>query len=161
VITKHINNILKEGELNEEGNVQNLHIPNSDKPVKFYSLDIIISVGYRVKSHRGTQFRIWATQRLREYIIKGFTMNDNLLKEAGGGNYFEELLRRIRDIRSSEKVFYRKVLDIYSTSIDYDPTAKATQAFFKSIQNKMHFSAHGKTAAEIIYMRADADKMIR
>jgi hypothetical protein len=158
VITKHINNIFREGELKEEGNVQNLHFPNSDKPVKCYSLDIIISVGYRVKSHRGTQFRIWATQRLREYIIKGFTMNDDLLKEAGGGNYFEELLRRIRDIRSSEKVFYRKVLDIYATSIDYDPTAKATQAFFKSVQNKMHFSAHGKTAAEIIYMRVDANK---
>ena len=107
VITKHINNIFKEGELNKDGNVQNMHFPNSDKPVKFYSMDIIISVGYRVKSHRGTQFRIWATKRLREYIIKGFTMNDDLLKETGGGNYFEELLQRIRDIRSSEKVFYR------------------------------------------------------
>jgi len=157
VITKHINNIFKEGELKEEGNVQNLHFPNSDKPVKSYSLDVIISVGYRVKSHRGTQFRIWATQRLREYIIKGFIMNDDLLKKAGGGNYFEELLQRIRDIRSSEKVFYRKVLEIYATSIDYDPTAKATQDFFKTVQNKMHYSAHGKTAAEIIYERAEAD----
>lgn len=158
VITKHINNIFREGELKEEGNVQNLHFPNSDKPVKCYNLDVTISVGYRVKSHRGTQFRIWATQRLREYIIKGFTMNDDLLKKAGGGNYFEELLQRIRDIRSSEKVFYRKVLDIYATSIDYDSRAQATQNFFKTVQNKMHFSANGKTAAEIIYERADADK---
>jgi len=158
VITKHINNIFREGELKEEGNVQNLHFPNSDKPVKCYSLDVIISVGYRVKSHRGTQFRIWATQRIREYIVKGFTMNDDLLKKTGGGNYFEELLQRIRDIRSSEKLFYRKVLEIYATSIDYDPTVKATQTFFKTVQNKMHFSAHGKTAAEIIYERVDANK---
>lgn len=114
VITKHINNIFNESELKQESNVQNLHFPNSDKPVKCYSLDVIISVGYRVKSNRGTQFRIWATQRLREYIIKGFTMNDDLLKKAGGGNYFDELLQRIRDIRSSEKVFYRKVLEIYA-----------------------------------------------
>lgn len=158
VITKHINNIFKEGELFELGNVQFLHFPNSDKPVKCYSLDVIISVGYRVKSHRGTQFRIWATQRLKEYIIKGFTMNDDLLKQAGGGNYFDELLARIRDIRSSEKVFYRKVLEIYATSIDYDPRAEMTQRFFKTVQNKMHYAAHGKTAAEVIYERADADK---
>lgn len=158
VISKHIRNIFAEGELIEESNVQSLHIPNSDRPIKFYNLDVIISVGYRVKSHRGTQFRIWATQRLREYIIKGFTMNDDLLKNAGGGNYFEELLSRIRDIRSSEKVFYRKILDIYATSIDYDPTSKATQTFFKTIQNKMHYSAHGKTAAEIIFERADSQK---
>lgn len=158
VITKHINNIFKEGELKDEGNVQNSHFPNSDKPVKCYNLDVIISVGYRVKSHRGTQFRIWATQRLREYIIKGFTMNDDLLKKSGGGNYFEELLQRIRDIRSSEKVFYHKVLEIYATSIDYDPRAKATQDFFKTVQNKIHYSAHGKTAAEIIYERADGNK---
>lgn len=158
VITKHINNIFKEGELAESGNVQILHFPNSDKPIKCYSLDVIISVGYRVKSHRGTQFRIWATQRLKEYIIKGFTMNDDLLKQAGGGNYFDELLARIRDIRSSEKVFYRKVLEIYATSIDYDPRTEMTQLFFKTVQNKMHYAAHGQTAAEVIYERADADK---
>ena len=126
--------------------------------VAYYNLDMIISVGYRVKSHRGTQFRMWATQRLREYIIKGFTMNDDLLKKAGGGNYFDELLARIRDIRSSEKVFYRKVLEIYATSVDYDPRAKATQTFFQTVQNKMHYSAHGKTAAELIHERADASK---
>lgn len=158
VITKHINNVFNEGELAESGNVQILHFPNSDKPVKCYSLDVIISVGYRVKSHRGTQFRIWATQRLKEYIIKGFTMNDDLLKKAGGGNYFDELLARIRDIRSSEKMFYRKVLEIYATSIDYDPGAEATRKFFQTVQNKMHYSAHGKTAAELIFERADATK---
>lgn len=158
VITKHIGNIFKEGELEEKSNVQNMHISSSDKPVKFYSLDVIISVGYRVKSHRGTQFRIWATQRLREYIVKGFTMNDELLKEAGGGNYFDELLARIRDIRSSEKVFWRKVLDIYSTSIDYDGKADVSLIFFKTVQNKMHWAAHGQTAAETIYKRIDATK---
>lgn len=158
VITKHIGNVFKEGELDEKSNVQKLHISSSDKPVKFYSLDVIISVGYRVKSLRGTQFRIWATQRLKEYLIKGFTMNDDLLKEAGGGNYFDELLERIRDIRSSEKVFWRKVLDIYATSIDYDPSADSSKLFFKTIQNKMHWAAHGHTAAEIIYKRIDASK---
>ena len=158
VITKHIGNIFKEGELEEKSNVQNLHISSSDKPVKFYSLDVIISVGYRVKSHRGTQFRIWATQRLREYIVKGFAMNDELLKEAGGGNYFDELLARIRDIRSSEKVFWRKVLDIYATSIDYDGKAEISLLFFKTVQNKMHWAAHGQTAAETIYKRIDATK---
>jgi hypothetical protein len=158
VITKHIGNIFKEGELEEKSNVQNLHISSSDKPVKFYSLDVIISVGYRVKSHRGTQFRIWATQRLREYIVKGFAMNDELLKEAGGGNYFDELLARIRDIRSSEKVFWRKVLDIYATSIDYDGKAEISLLFFKTVQNKMHWAAHGETAAETIYKRIDATK---
>lgn len=158
VITKHIGKVFKEGELDEKSNVQNLHISGSDKPVKFYSLDVIISVGYRVKSHRGTQFRIWATKRLHEYIVKGFTMNDELLKEAGGGNYFDELLARIRDIRSSEKVFWRKVLDIYATSIDYDPSSETSQAFFKTVQNKMHWAAHGQTAAEIIYKRIDAEK---
>lgn len=142
VITKHIGNIFKEGELDEKSNVQNLHISGSDRPVKFYNLDVIISVGYRVKSLRGTQFRIWATQRLREYIVKGFTMNDELLKEAGGGNYFDELLSRIRDIRSSEKVFWRKVLDIYATSIDYDPNSDLSQTFFKIVQNKMHWTAN-------------------
>jgi len=158
VITKHIGNIFNEGELEEKSNVQNLHISSSDKPVKFYSLDVIISVGYRVKSHRGTQFRIWATQRLREYIVKGFTMNDELLKEAGGGNYFDELLARIRDIRSSEKVFWRKVLDIYATSIDYDAKAEISFQFFKTVQNKMHWAAYGETAAETIYSRIDATK---
>lgn len=158
VITKHIGNIFNEGELEEKSNVQILHISSSDKPVKFYSLDVIISVGYRVKSHRGTQFRIWATQRLREYIVKGFAMNDELLKEAGGGNYFDELLARIRDIRSSEKVFWRKVLDIYATSIDYDGKAAVSLLFFKTVQNKMHWAAHGQTAAETIYKRIDATK---
>jgi len=160
VITKHINNVFKEGELPEESNVQILHISGSDRPVKFYNLDVIISVGYRVKSHRGTQFRIWATTRLHEYLIKGFTMNDQLLKEVGLGNYFEELLQRIRDIRSSEKVFWRKILDIYSTSIDYDPSIDMSIKFFKTVQNKMHWAAHGNTAAEIVYERADSKKSL-
>ena len=119
---------------------------------------MIISVGYRVNSHRGVQFRIWATQVLKEYIVKGFALNDSLLKRAGGGNYFDELLARIRDIRSSEKVFYRKVLEIYALSIDYDPRTEETKKFFATVQNKMHFSAHGHTAAEVIYERADAEK---
>lgn len=163
-ISLHINNVFKEGELDPNASVKKyLTVQNEgnrrvSREIDHYNLDVIISVGYRVKSHRGTQFRIWATQRLREYIIKGFTMNDDLLKKSGGGNYFEELLQRIRDIRSSEKVFYRKVLEIYATSIDYDPRAKATQEFFKTVQNKMHYSAHGKTAAEIIYERADGNK---
>lgn len=158
VITKHINNVFEENELDEKSNVQNLHIANSDKPVKFYNLDVIISVGYRVKSHQGTKFRQWATARLKEYIVKGFTMNDEMLKQAGGGNYFEELLARIRDIRSSEKVFWRKVLDIYATSIDYDPKTENSVLFFQTIQNKMHWAAHGHTAAEIIYQRIDSQK---
>ena len=126
--------------------------------VAFYNLDMIISVGYRVHSHRGVQFRIWATKVLKEYIVKGFALNDDLLKRAGGGNYFDELLARIRDIRSSEKVFYRKVLEIYALSIDYDPRVEMTQQFFKTVQNKMHYSVHGHTAAEIIYERADSQK---
>ncbi len=158
VITKHINNVFKEGELEEKSNVQNMHISGSDRPVKFYNLDVIISVGYRVKSLQGTKFRQWATARLHEYIVKGFTMNDDLLKQAGGGNYFDELLARIRDIRSSEKVFWRKVLDIYATSIDYDSKAESSVLFFKTIQNKMHWAAHGQTAAEVIYNRIDATK---
>lgn len=158
VVTKHIANVFEEGELDEKSNVQILHISTSDRPVKFYNLDVIISVGYRVKSHQGTKFRQWATARLREYIVKGFTMNDELLKEAGGGNYFDELLTRIRDIRSSEKVFWRKVLDIYATSIDYDPKTELSQTFFKTVQNKMHWAAHGNTAAEVIYKRIDAEK---
>lgn len=158
VITKHIKNIIEEGELQEESNVQILHISGSDRPVKFYNLDVIISVGYRVKSHQGTKFRQWATARLKEYIVKGFTMNDDLLKQAGGGNYFDELLARIRDIRSSEKVFWRKVLDIYASSIDYDSSLEMSVMFFKTVQNKMHWAAHGQTAAEIIYQRVDSAK---
>ncbi|WP_293881617.1 virulence RhuM family protein [Sphingobacterium sp. UBA1498] len=158
-INEHVLNIFKEKELVEDEVKRK--IGNSDfstKPTNYYNLDVIISVGYRVKSHQGTKFRQWATARLREYIVKGFTMNDELLKQAGGGNYFDELLARIRDIRSSEKVFWRKVLDIYATSIDYDPKTEVSQHFFKTVQNKMHFAAHGNTAAEIIYKRIDADK---
>lgn len=166
-ITEHIKHIFEEGELEEEvvcryfrhttqhGAIED---KTQEREVKYYNLDVIISVGYRVKSHQGTKFRQWATVRLREYIVKGFTMNDELLKQAGGGNYFDELLARIRDIRSSEKVFWRKVLDIYATSIDYDPKTEVSQHFFKTVQNKMHFAAHGNTAAEIIYKRIDADK---
>jgi hypothetical protein len=160
-ITEHIRNIFKEGELIEDSVCRKFRHTASDGKeyeTKFYNLDVIISVGYRVKSHRGTQFRIWATQRLREYLIKGFTMNDELLKESGGGNYFEELLARIRDIRSSEKVFWRKVLDIYATSIDYDPNTELTKMFFKTLQNKMPWAAHGNTAAEVIYKRVDSSK---
>src|SRR5690606_23286274 len=152
-------NIFKEGELLEEDVKRK--IGNSDfstKPTNYYNLDVIISVGYRVKSHQGTKFRQWATARLREYIVKGFTMNDELLKQAGGGNYFDELLARIRDIRSSEKVFWRKVLDIYATSIDYDPKQEISVQFFQTVQNKMHWATHGNTAAEIIYKRIDAHK---
>jgi hypothetical protein len=158
VIVKHIANVFSEGELDEISNVQKMHIPNSDKPVKLYNLDVIISVGYRVKSQRGTQFRIWATQRLKEYIVKGFTMDDERLKNLGGGGYWKELLHRIRDIRASEKVFYRQVLDIYATSIDYDPNADVSIEFFKKVQNKIHFAVHEQTAAEIIFTRADAEK---
>lgn len=158
VISKHIRNIFAEGELGEKSNVQNLHIANSDKPVAFYSLDVIISVGYRVKSIRGTQFRIWANSILKEYLIKGFSMNDEHLKQLGGGNYWRELLDRIRDIRSSEKVLYRQVLDLYATSVDYDPKGEESVRFFKIVQNKLHFATHGHTAAEVIYERADAEK---
>ncbi len=158
VITKHINNIFLENELQEESNVQNLHIANSDKPVKYYSLDVIISVGYRVKSHRGTQFRIWATQRLKEYIIKGFALDDERLKSAGQLNYFDELLARIRDIRSSERIFYQKVKDIYTLSIDYDPKSDLSKDFFATIQNILHWAIHQHTAAEIISERANAEK---
>ncbi len=158
VITKHINNIFRENELQEESNVQNLHIANSDKPVKYFSLDVIISVGYRVKSHRGTQFRIWATQRLKEFIIKGFTLDDERLKSAGQLNYFDELLARIRDIRSSERIFYQKVKDIYTLSIDYDPKSDLSKDFFATIQNILHWAIHQHTAAEIISERADAEK---
>ena len=158
VISKHIKNVFEEGELTRESNVQILHIANSDKPVEFYNLDVIISVGYRVKSQRGTQFRIWASGVLKEYMKKGFVLDDDRLKRLGGGNYFEELLARIRDIRSSEKVFWRKVLEIYATSIDYNPDAEASILFFKQVQNKMHWAAHKHTAAEIVFQRADAEK---
>ena len=158
VITKHIGNIFREGELDEKSNVQFLHVANSDKPVKYYNLDIIISVGYRVKSLRGTQFRIWANSILKEYLIKGFAMNDDLLKSSGGGDYFKELLDRIRDIRSSERVFYRQILDIYATSVDYDKNAETSILFFKTVQNKMHFAVTKHTAPEIVYLRADSTK---
>lgn len=156
-ISEHIKHIFEEGELWEESVVRKFRTTAADGKtyeVNHYNLDVIISVGYRIKSLRGTQFRIWATERLREYLIKGFTMNDDLLKQGGG--YFEELLERIRDIRSSEKVFYRKVLEIYATSIDYDPNAEITQQFFQTVQNKLHWAAHGHTAAEIIFQRANA-----
>jgi hypothetical protein len=158
-INEHILHIYQEQELEEETSMRK--IGNSDfstKPTNFYNLDVIISVGYRVKSPQGTKFRQWATARLREYIVKGFTMNDELLKQAGGGNYFDELLARIRDIRSSEKVFWRKVLDIYATSIDYDPKSDISIPFFQTVQNKMHWAAHQHTAAEVIFYRIDANK---
>ena len=158
VISRHIRNIFEEGELVPESNVQILHVPFSDKPVEFYSLDVIISVGYRVKSQRGVQFRIWASSVLKEYIRKGFVLDDERLKGNGGGTYWKELLDRIRDIRSSEKVLYRQVLDLYATSVDYDPHSDESVLFFKIVQNKLHFAAHGHTAAEVIYERADADK---
>ena len=158
VISKHIKKVFEEGELPKESNVQILHVANSDKPVEFYNLDVIISVGYRVKSQRGVQFRIWATNVLKEYMIKGFALDDDRLKGNGGGNYWKELLDRIRDIRSSEKVMYRQVLDLYATSVDYNPKSTESIAFFKMVQNKLHYAAHGHTAAEVIYERADADK---
>ena len=156
VISRHVRNVFDEGELDEKSNVQKMHIANSDKPVEYFSLDVIISVGYRVKSLRGTQFRIWANSVLREYLIKGFAMNDDLLKQAGGGSYFDELLERIRDIRSSEKVFWRKVLDIYATSVDYSANAEESVLFFKTVQNKMLYAATGMTAAELVSGRANA-----
>jgi len=160
-INEHIQNIFEEGELSPESVIRKFRITAADGKTyetNHYNLDVVISVGYRVKSHRGTQFRIWATQRLREYIIKGFTLDDERLKQPGGGNYFDELLARIRDIRSSEKVFWRKVLDIYATSIDYDPKTEMSRKFFQIVQNKMHWAAHGHTAAEVIAGRADAEK---
>jgi hypothetical protein len=160
-INEHIKNIFAEGELILESVIRNFRITASDGKnydTAHYNLDVIISVGYRIKSQRGTQFRIWATQRLREYIIKGFTMDDDRLKQAGGGHYFDELLARIRDIRSSEKVFWRKVLDIYATSVDYSADTELSQQFFAAMQNKIHWAAHGHTAAEIIHARADAKK---
>ncbi len=163
-ISQHLIGIYEEGELQEEATVKKFLTVQFEgsrqvsREVDHYNLDAILAVGYRVRSQRGTQFRIWATGRLREYLIKGFAMDDRRLKQAGGGDYFEELLARIRDIRSSERVFWRKVLDIYATSIDYDPQAEASLVFFKTVQNKMHWGAHGHTAAEIIHRRADSTK---
>ena len=160
-INEHIQNIFEEGELMPDSVVRKFRITAADGKnyaTAHYNLDVIISVGYRVKSQRGTQFRIWATQRLREYIVKGFAMDDERLKQRDGGNYFEELLARIRDIRSSEKEFWRKVLEIYATSIDYDPGVETSRQFFASVQNKMHWAAHGQTAAEVIHARVDSAK---
>lgn len=160
-ISYHINNCFKEGELNKESVVKDFLTTAADgKPYNthYYNLDVVISVGYRVKSLRGTQFRIWANRILKEYLIKGFAMNDDLLKSSGGGDYFKELLDRIRDIRSSERVFYRQILDIYATSIDYDKNAETSILFFKTVQNKMHFSVTKHTAPEIVYLRADSTR---
>ena len=160
-ISRHIKNIFDDGELIKDSVVAKFATTASDGKsynMDYYNLDVIISVGYRVKSLRGTQFRQWATKRLNEYIRKGFTMDDDRLKNLGGGGYWKELLERIRDIRASEKVFYRQVLDIYATSIDYDPKAEISIDFFKKVQNKIHYAVHGQTAAEVIYNRADAEK---
>ncbi|MBD5242165.1 MAG: virulence RhuM family protein [Barnesiella sp.] len=162
-IQRHVKRIYEEGELKPDSTcaffaqVKTEGKRRVERQIPIYNLDMIISVGYRVNSHRGVQFRQWATKVLKEYMIKGFALNDDLLKNAGQGNYFDELLARIRDIRSSEKVFYRKVLEIYALSIDYDPRTETTQQFFKTVQNKMHFAAHGHTAAEVIYDRANAE----
>ena len=163
-VSAHINNCYDEGELDVNSTVKDfLTVQNEgerevSRNVKHYNLDVIISVGYRVKSLRGTQFRIWATERLREYITKGFTMNDSLLKQAGGGSYWKELLERIRDIRSSEKVFYRQLLDLFATSLDYDPSSDECKKFFKIFQNKLHYAVNEQTAPEIIFHRADAEQ---
>ena len=163
-ISRHIKNIFTEGELQRDSVVAKFATTASDGKVynvDYYNLDVIISVGYRVKSKRGTQFRIWATGILKEYMRKGFALDDDRLKNLGGGGYFKELLDRIRDIRASEKVFYRQVLEIYATSIDYDPKAEISIVFFKKVQNKIHYAIHGQTAAEVIYTRADAEKELR
>ena len=163
-ISRHIANVYEEGELDKKATVaKNATVQTEGtrkvkRDIEFYNLDVIISVGYRVKSLRGTQFRIWATNILKEYLKKGFALDDERLKGNGGGNYWKELLNRIRDIRSSEKVLYRQVLDLYATSVDYDPNSSESIKFFKIVQNKLHFAAHGQTAAEVIYKRADADK---
>lgn len=160
-ISRHIKNIFTEGELERDSVVANFATTASDGKtyqVEYYNLDVIISVGYRVKSLRGTQFRIWANKVLKEYLIKGFAMDDERLKGNAGGNYWKELLDRIRDIRSSEKVLYRQVLDLYATSVDYNPKSEESVRFFKIVQNKLHYAAHGHTAAEVIYQRADAEK---
>lgn len=160
-ITQHIKNIFSEGELQKNSVSKKFLRTAADGKkydTKHYNLDMIISLGYRVNSKVATQFRIWATKRLNEYIRKGFTMDDERLRNLGGGGYWRELLQRIRDIRTSEKVFYRQVLDIYGTSIDYDPKADVSVEFFKKVQNKIHFAVHGQTAAEVIFIRADAEK---
>lgn len=163
-VVEHIRNIYAEGELSKETTCRNFRQVRLEgrrqvaREVPFYNLDLIIAVGYRVKSLLATQFRIWATERLREYLVKGFVMDDARLKELGGGTYWRELLERIRDIRSSEKVLYRQVLELYATSVDYDPTATDTAEFFAKVQNKLHFAAHGRTASEVILERADADQ---
>ena len=160
-ISEHIKHILEEGELDGNSVVRNFRTTASDGKnynMKYYNLDMIVAVGFRVKSNIGTNFRKWATDKLTEYMVKGFTMNDELLKRAGGGLYFDELLQRIRDIRSSEKVFWRKILDIFATSVDYDPNSEITLELFKTIQNKVHWAVHGHTAAEIIMERSDSDK---
>ena len=163
-VSEHIKHIFEEGELEEMATVRNFRTVQKEgsrevtREVVHYNLDLIISLGYRIKSHIATKFRIWATQRLKEYIIKGFVIDDNRLKQNAGGNYWYELLNRIRDIRSSEKVLYRQVLDLYATSVDYDPRTPESIRFFKIVQNKLHYAAHGHTAAEVIYERADSDK---
>ena len=160
-VSEHIKHIFEEGELEETAVVRKFRTTATDGKsynTAFYNLDLIISLGYRIKSHIATKFRIWATQRLKEYIIKGFVIDDNRLKQNAGGNYWYELLNRIRDIRSSEKVLYRQVLDLYATSVDYDPRTPESITFFKIVQNKLHYAAHGHTAAEVIYERADSDK---
>lgn len=160
-VSEHIKNIFAEGELDEASVVRKFRTTATDGKnylVAHYNLDMIISLGYRVKSAIATRFRRWATERLKEYIVKGFTMDDERLKKLGGGSYWKELLDRIRDIRSSEKVMYRQVLDLYATSVDYNPRSAESIAFFKMVQNKLHYAAHGHTAAEVIYERADADK---
>lgn len=160
-ISRHIKNIFNECELDNNSVVANFATTASDGKtyqVDYYNLDVIISVGYRVKSQRGTQFRIWATNVLKEYLKKGFVLNDERLKNLGGGNYWKELLDRIRDIRSSEKVMYRQVLDLYATATDYDSNSETSQTFFKIVQNKLHYAAHGNTASEVIYLRVDSDK---
>lgn len=163
-IVEHIRHIYEEGELDEDSTCRKFRQVRDEggrqvsRVIPHYNLDMIISLGYRVKSRIATHFRRWATERLKEYMLKGFTMDDERLKELGGGNYWKELLARIRDIRSSEKVMYRQVLDLYATSIDYDPNSAESIAFFKMVQNKLHYAAHGHTAAEVIYERTDADK---
>ena len=156
VISRHIKNIFAEAELDQKSNLQNLQIPNSDKPVILYSLNVILAVGYRVKSLRGTQFRQWATTTLHEYLQKGFVLNDDFLKNMGGGTYWKELLERIRDIRATEKVMYRQILDLYATSLDYNATMPETLEFFKIVQNKLHYAVSGNTASEIVFDRANA-----
>ncbi|WP_338070646.1 virulence RhuM family protein [Eubacterium limosum] len=163
-VVEHIQHIYEEGELDEDSTCRNFRQVRLEgkrkvtRELPFYNLDMIISLGYRVKSKIATNFRKWATERLKEYMIKGFTINDDQLKQLGGGNYWHELLDRIRDIRSSEKVMYRQVLDLYATSVDYDPKSDESILFFKIVQNKLHYAAHGRTAAEVIYERADAEK---